>query len=46
MVNENTSVIETQRLILRKFTPEDVNDDRTYMEYWDKYTDHFVEQKI
>ncbi|SEU23542.1 Protein N-acetyltransferase, RimJ/RimL family [Lacrimispora sphenoides] len=26
MVNENTPVIETQRLILRKFTPEDVND--------------------
>ena len=26
MVNENTPVIETHRLILRKFTPEDVND--------------------
>lgn len=26
MVNENSPVIETHRLILRKFTPEDVND--------------------
>lgn len=24
----------------------DGKDDRTYMEYWDKYADHFVEQKL
>ena len=24
----------------------DGKDERTYMEYWDKYADHFVEQKL
>ncbi|HCD44736.1 MAG TPA: GNAT family N-acetyltransferase, partial [Lachnoclostridium sp.] len=24
----------------------DEKDEKTYMEYWDKYADHFVEQNI
>jgi len=24
----------------------DGKEERTYMEYWDKYADHFVEQKL
>lgn len=47
MIDENSPTIETNRLILRKFEENlDGNDDRTYMEYWNKYDNHFVETDL
>lgn len=52
----NTPTLETERLILRKFTENDIEamyqlnfdeqKDRVYKKYWDNSNIHFVETDI